>query len=953
MAKVVFQLILVTSILLNACKSDSESASKIQSEIFPSIKVTDATLPKGFEQSIVLSDLRSPSTMEFSPDGRLFIGERIQGELRVLMPNGKLLPEPVVSLDIPKDENGVPTRHNSSGIRGFTFDPDFPEEPYIYIFYMKHEPRHNRVSRFQISEKNPNRVIPGSEQVLIELPFNDIGSSGSHNGGALIFGEDDKLYITTGDGWRAHGEWEGGEPVQSLETMTGKVLRINRDGTIPKDNPFYNKTIGDYRAIYALGLRNPFSMSRHPVSQQIYINDASMSDGRPEKDHILKLAEAGNYRWERPEHGQQWQPSDPGIPQQPYARAGDRVITGGAWYPEDGPFPTEYHGSYFIPLWGANDPRPGSIVRMMSETDIRIEPFVPVAGDGMNGMGKPVYTKIGPEGNLYWLATTYETEEGSVFKISYTGEERPERLATPQIEPNGGIFPYPVEIRLKAQSAGQRLHYTLDGSVPGEHSPRYTSPFTLDKSMELKVRSFKKGSSPSLVSNALFEIQSDKTPAEIVAVVAEESDKIRVIFDEAVEQMSAEIVDNYKIGPEIDIRNARLNYDYKTVLLTTTELANDTSYALTVRNVLDRAKPANKVSGALEAPITRVADKPYDIAKSHSVRPFLNMPETSKGVIPEILSHTGIFEDTYTLTPSAGIIPYSVNTSQWNDGAQMKRWIALPNKSQETKSSIDFSVEDMWNFPLGTVLVRHVEMIVDEQHGDKQRLETQILVADTTGSFYGVTYKWRENGRDADLITESHSDTISILRSNGEKYKQQWRFDRGECMACHTSQAGYVLGVNTRQLNRNYLYAESGIETNQLRMWNKTNMFNSNIVKQKFNTFPKMVPLEDKQASFEHRISSYFDVNCGNCHRPDGVMGPQLDLRYKIEMSQKGLINGEVNNVFGIEGAKAIVPGDPERSIVYHRMTTDILGLRMPQFSTRIDQEAVNLLEEWIERLDS
>lgn len=147
-------------------------------------------------------------------------------------------------------------------------DPDFSTNGLVYAFYMKNNPRHNRVVRIQASVSDPDVADPASEILLLDLPFNTTGSPGSHNGGALEFGADGMLYIAAGDGW------SGGDPVQTLTTFTGKLLRIAGDGSIPTDNPFFSQTSGDLRAIYGLGLRNPFSMSFDDVSANLFINDA-------------------------------------------------------------------------------------------------------------------------------------------------------------------------------------------------------------------------------------------------------------------------------------------------------------------------------------------------------------------------------------------------------------------------------------------------------------------------------------------------------------------------------------------------------------------------------------------------------------------------------------------------------------------------------------------------------
>src|SRR5262249_41738314 len=142
---------------------------------------------------------------------------------------------------------------NSSGERGLlgvAFDPNFATNRFLYVYYTTStSPIHNRVSRFTASSGNPDVVQAGSELPLLDL---ENLSATNHNGGALHFGKDGKLYI-------AAGENAVGSNSQSMTNLLGKVMRLNSDGSIPGDNPFFNTASGNNRAIWARGLRNPFT----------------------------------------------------------------------------------------------------------------------------------------------------------------------------------------------------------------------------------------------------------------------------------------------------------------------------------------------------------------------------------------------------------------------------------------------------------------------------------------------------------------------------------------------------------------------------------------------------------------------------------------------------------------------------------------------------------------------
>ena len=210
--------------------------------------------------------------MQFAPDGRLFICQQT-GQLRVFK-NGVLLTAPFVSLSV--DSGG------ERGLLGVAFDPDFATNQFVYVYYtVPGSPAHNRVSRFTA---NGDVAAAGSELVILEL--NNLSGATNHNGGALHFGPDGRLYI-------AVGENANGNHAQSMANLLGKMLRINRDGTIPADNPFFGTATGQNRAIWALGLRNPFTFAFQPGTGRMFINDVGQNAWEEINDGIA----GSNYGW--------------------------------------------------------------------------------------------------------------------------------------------------------------------------------------------------------------------------------------------------------------------------------------------------------------------------------------------------------------------------------------------------------------------------------------------------------------------------------------------------------------------------------------------------------------------------------------------------------------------------------------------------------------------------------
>src|SRR5260370_1612425 len=189
--------------------------------------------------------------------------------------------------------------------------------------------------------------------------------------------------------------------------------------------------------------------------------------------------------------------------------------------------------------------------------------------------------------------------------------------------------------------------------------------------------------------------------------------------------------------------------------------------------------------------------RPYGLPSRPESKPFLFLPPRADGVLPPLLSQTGAFKDTVLLSHSDGLIPYDLIVPFWSDGATKSRWIGV-----QSGASIKFAASGEWVFPAGTVFVKTFELATDEKYpNQKRRLETRLLVCDEAGGVYGVVYKWRADNSDADLLATNLTEAISIRTSAGAR-SQMWYYpSRQDCVACHTANAGGVLGVKTRQLN--------------------------------------------------------------------------------------------------------------------------------------------------------
>lgn len=337
---------------------------------------------------------------------------------------------------------------------------------------------------------------------------------------------------------------------------------------------------------------------------------------------------------------------------------------------------------------------------------------------------------------------------------------------------------------------------------------------------------------------------------------------------------------------------------------------------------------------------------------------FYNMPQSfdgsSFGSIPPLLSETGVFTNTAAMQPFGGLIPYVPNTPLWSDGALKTRYMSVPNRGGPftPDEQISFAPTGPWTFPSGTVFVKTFELQTNQSDTNSvRRLETRLLVRDINGAVYGVTYKWRPDNSDADLLTTSSNENISITTPSGT-VTQTWYYPSpSDCLICHTPVANYVLGVKTSQLNGTNTYP-FGTADNQLRTLNHLGIFNPAFDEAAISNFEALSALTNLSASFEQRARSYLDANCVQCHQPGGS-GPTFDARYETPLTNQNLIYGVLSKGnLGYDNAYVVVPKDIWRSVLYDRMNSLDPSIKMPPLArNEIDSNAVSVIAAWINSL--
>ena len=296
--------------------------------------------------------------------------------------------------------------------------------------------------------------------------------------------------------------------------------------------------------------------------------------------------------------------------------------------------------------------------------------------------------------------------------------------------------------------------------------------------------------------------------------------------------------------------------------------------------------------------------------------------------IPILLSNTGCTDPADVTQPYAGLLPYDINALFWSDGAAKERLIGIPNGTTITRDA-----GDDWDFPNGTVIVKNFRL-----QGDL--IETRHLMRHPDGVWAGYTYEW--NAEQTEATRVQGGKTVNI---GG----QDWIYpSEGQCMECHTSAAGFALGPETAQLNRDFTYPATQRTFNQLETMDHVVMFSSPLPGPAAG-LPNLTDPQDTSASLNDRARAYLHTNCAQCHQPGGQTPSTMDLRYTTSLSNTNACDvAPLEGNLGISNARLIAPGDAGRSIVINRISRRDNHGMPPLGSSLIDTTGVTLLTNWI-----
>jgi len=223
-------------------------------------------------------------------------------------------------------------------------------------------------------------------------------------------------------------------------------------------------------------------------------------------------------------------------------------------------------------------------------------------------------------------------------------------------------------------------------------------------------------------------------------------------------------------------------------------------------------------------------------------------------------------------------------------------------------------------------------------------LETRFLVKTATGS-YGITYKWRSDNSDADLVPEAGQDEVIPVTVSGTPTTQTWHYpSRNECRTCHTAVAGHALSFNTRQMNRTNTYGAQTV--NQIQYLSDSGYFSEHV--SGVNSLPALAPSTDTSQSLEWRVRSYFAANCVQCHQPGGAALGNWDARPTTPTDLANIINGILADDRGNSANKFVVPGDTSHSMALLRIQGNGVPRMPPLATNELDPADIQLLTDWI-----
>lgn len=408
---------------------------------------SSATLLPGFDRETVFSGLDNPVYLAELPDEQILVVQK-DGSLFLIDPAQQPVePQPYLTIE------NVDT-DAERGVHSVALDPDFRNNGHLYVYYSNKRSGRNRIARFTRTDTTASSA---SEMLIWQSPL-PWREDCCHYGGALAFGPDGKLYLATGD------EFDNSQ-AQEMTRSGGKILRLNRDGSVPSDNPFADGPGGNLDEIWSLGLRNPFRIHWDLENERLYIGDVGGNVQQTAREDLHVGRRGAIFGWPYCEGRCDVATLDDPI--YSYAHigaspAGGAIVAGFTY--RGSQFPTSFHGAFFFADYAAGWIR---YLRLNSDGSVAS------VNDFARGVGAPVHLIQSRDGSLWYVDFM-----GTVGRITHHNGNRKPSIRSAEATPVAGQPPLTVSFEGAASdSEGQRLTYRWsfgDGTVASGDTAEHT-----------------------------------------------------------------------------------------------------------------------------------------------------------------------------------------------------------------------------------------------------------------------------------------------------------------------------------------------------------------------------------------------------------------------------------------------------------------------------------------------
>ena len=310
---------------------------------------------------------------------------------------------------------------------------------------------------------------------------------------------------------------------------------------------------------------------------------------------------------------------------------------------------------------------------------------------------------------------------------------------------------------------------------------------------------------------------------------------------------------------------------------------------------------------------------------------------------PDKLSDFRFFKDASAQVPHDKVIPYELISTLFSDYSYKQRWVYVPNEKKA-----EYQEDWVFNFPTGSALIKTFYYPIDERNPElgKNLLETRLLLKKDKG-WEAVSYAWNKEQNEAFKKIAGKTINVSWTDFMGEERDVRYRVPNvNQCKECHDADDKISpIGPKARNINKDFAFKEGTF--NQLTYW-----MNRQIIDEYPLDLVSPVDWTDESKDINDRVRSYLDVNCGHCHSPTGnanSTGLYLHLNETRNINL-GVFKKPVATGRGSGGLKySIVPGEPEESILLHRMISMDPGVMMPESGRALTHtEAVEMVRDWI-----